>query len=42
MIGGLNRAYEILNYTRPLTLAMIRRLHADLHIPAASLLKGSS
>ena len=38
MIGKLNRVYEILNYKRPLTLAMIRRLHADLHIPAESLI----
>ena len=38
MIGKLNRVYEILNYKRPLTLAMIRRLHVDLHIPADSLI----
>jgi len=38
MIGGLNRVYEILSYKRPLTLAMIRRLHRDLHIPAESLI----
>lgn len=41
MIGRINRVYEILSHKRPLTLAMIRRLHLDLHIPAASLLKGS-
>lgn len=40
MIGRINRVYEILSYKRPLTLAMIRRLHLNLHIPAASLLKG--
>ena len=38
MIGKLNRVYEILSYKRPLTLAMIRRLHEDLHIPAESLI----
>lgn len=38
MIGKLNRVYEILNYKRPLTLAMIRRLHVDLRIPADSLI----
>ncbi len=37
MIGKLNRVYEILSYKRPLTLAMICRLHRDLHIPAESL-----
>lgn len=39
MIGGLNRVYEILNGTRPLTLPMIRRLHAGLGIPAEALIK---
>ena len=29
-----NRVYEILNHKRPLTLAMIRRLHQSLGIPA--------
>lgn len=38
MIGRLNRVYEVLNRTRPLTLAMIRRLHRELGIPAASLI----
>ena len=38
MIGRLNRVYEVLNYKRPLTLAMIRRLHVDLRIPADSLI----
>jgi HTH-type transcriptional regulator/antitoxin HigA len=41
MIGGLNRVYEVLNYTRPLTLAMIRRLHEGLGIPAECLIKPS-
>ncbi len=38
MIGRLNRVYEVLNRTRPLTLNMIRRLHRELGIPAASLI----
>ena len=32
MIGQINRVYEILNRKRPLTLAMIRRLHQSLGI----------
>ena len=42
MIGRPNRVYEILNRKRPLTLAMIRRLHAGLGIPAESLIRPSS
>lgn len=38
-IGRLNRVYEVLNRTRPLTLAMIRNLHNDFGIPAESLIK---
>lgn len=38
-IGRLNRVYEVLNRTRPLTLAMIRKLHASFGIPAESLIK---
>lgn len=34
IIGKSNRVYEILNRKRPLTLAMIRRLHISLGIPA--------
>lgn len=34
MIGKSNRVYEVLNRKRPLTLAMIRRLHHSLGIPA--------
>jgi len=41
MIGGLNRVYEVLNYTRPMTLSMIRRLHDGLDIPAECLIKPS-
>ncbi|MDA8108662.1 MAG: transcriptional regulator [Betaproteobacteria bacterium] len=39
MIGRINRVYEILSRRRPLTLAMIQRLHSDLGIPAESLIK---
>lgn len=39
MIGQINRVYEVLNRRRPLTLAMIQRLHSDLGIPAESLIK---
>lgn len=38
-IGRLNRVYEVLNRTRPLTLAMIRNLHDTFGIPAESLIK---
>jgi len=38
MIGRLNRVYEILSRKRPLTLPMIRHLHAGLGIPAESLI----
>lgn len=34
MIGGLNRVYEVLNRKRPLSLSMVRRLHAGLGISA--------
>ncbi len=39
MIGRINRVYEILSRKRPLTLAMIQRLHDELGIPAESLIK---
>ena len=39
MIGRINRVYEVLSRRRPLTLAMIQRLHTDLGIPAESLIK---
>lgn len=38
-IGRLNRVYEVLNRTRPLSLAMIRNLHDTFGIPAESLIK---
>ncbi len=37
-IGSRARVAEILNYKRPLTLAMIRRLHGGLGIPADALI----
>jgi HTH-type transcriptional regulator / antitoxin HigA len=42
MIGRMNRVYEILNRKRPLTLAMIRKLHEGLGIPAESLIRAPS
>ena len=39
MIGRRNRVYEVLARSRPLTLAMIRRLHDGLGIPAESLIR---
>ena len=39
MVGRINRVYEVLNRKRPLTLAMIQRLHSELGIPAESLIK---
>lgn len=38
IIGRTNRVYEVLTRKRPLTLAMIRRLHAGLGIPAENLI----
>ena len=38
MIGRLNRVYEVLAGRRPLTMAMVRRLHKQLQIPAEGLL----
>ena len=40
-IGSRNRVYEVLSRKRPLTLAMVRRLHEGLGIPAESLIKES-
>ena len=40
IIGRANRVYEVLNRTRPLTLAMIRRLHKEMGIPAEVLIRG--
>ncbi len=38
IIGKSNRVYEVLSRKRPLTLAMIRRLHKSLGIPASVLI----
>jgi HTH-type transcriptional regulator/antitoxin HigA len=38
-IGSRNRVHEVLNRRRPMTLNMIRKLHAGLGIPAESLIK---
>ena len=39
MIGRLNRVYEVLARRRPLTMAMVWRLHTQLGIPAESLIR---
>jgi len=39
-IGNRNRVYEVLNGKRGLSLAMIRRLHQGLGIPADALIAG--
>jgi HTH-type transcriptional regulator/antitoxin HigA len=41
LIGRSNRVYEVLSRRRGLTLAMIRKLHVGLGIPAESLLRQS-
>lgn len=41
-IGSSGRVSEVLNRKRPLSLAMIKRLHAGLHIPYESLLAGAA
>lgn len=41
-IGSRARVSEVLNRKRPLTLAMIRRLHAGLGIPADILIQPSA
>jgi len=38
-IGQTNRVYEVLNRKRPLTMAMVWRLHTGLGIPAESLIR---
>lgn len=42
LIGSRARVAEILNHKRPLTLAMIRRLHHSLGIPAEVLIRKAS
>lgn len=39
VIGRLNRVYEVLARRRPLTMPMVWRLHKQLGIPAASLIR---
>lgn len=39
LIGGRGRVSEVLGRKRPLTMAMVRRLHATLSIPAETLIK---
>jgi HTH-type transcriptional regulator/antitoxin HigA len=39
MIGRLNRVYEVRAGRRPLTMAMVWRLHKQLGIPAESLIR---
>ena len=41
IIDRSNRVYEVLSRKRPLTLAMIRRLHSSLGIPAEVLIAES-
>lgn len=38
-IGKTHRVYEVLNHKRGLTLPMIRKLHAQLDIPAETLIR---
>ena len=38
-IGQPNRVYEVLNRKRPLTMAMVWKLHKGLGIPAESLIR---
>ena len=40
-IGSRNRVHEVLSRRRSLTLAMIRRLHEGLGIPAESLIRAA-
>lgn len=41
LIGSRGRVSEVFNRRRSLSLPMIRRLHAQLHIPLESLIHGS-
>src|SRR5579863_8614120 len=42
LIGQRTRVYEVMRKARPLSLRMIRRLHARLRIPAQVLIQTSS
>jgi HTH-type transcriptional regulator/antitoxin HigA len=37
-LGGRSRVSEVLNRKRPLSVAMMRSLYQNLHVPAESLL----
>lgn len=39
MLGSMSRVSEVLNYKRPLSLTMMRKLHEELEIPAEVLLQ---
>ena len=39
LLGASGRVSEILNRTRPLSIEMMRRLHAELNIPAESFMR---
>jgi HTH-type transcriptional regulator/antitoxin HigA len=41
MLGSMSRVSEVLNYKRPLSLTMMRKLHDELEIPAEVLLQES-
>ena len=41
MIGQLNRVYEVLNGKRPLSMAMVRKLHVGLGISAETLIRST-
>lgn len=42
LIGPRGRVTEVINRRRPLSLAMIRKLHTGLHIPLESLIQDSA
>jgi HTH-type transcriptional regulator/antitoxin HigA len=42
LIGSRGRVTEVINRRRPLSLAMIRKLHAGLSIPLESLIRDSA
>jgi HTH-type transcriptional regulator/antitoxin HigA len=42
VLGSKSRVSEVLNRKRPLTIEMIRRLHAKLGIPAESLIQATT
>ena len=41
MIGQRNRVYEVLNGKRPLSMAMVRKLHVGLGISAETLIRSA-